>query len=82
MRRTVSYVHQKSKMLENVCSNNWLLDFGNDETPGEGEVETKVESKQTFAMGLSVTAVKISLSGAWSEQKDGMILTYRTLYQN
>ena len=45
MRRTVSNVHQKSKMLENVCSNNWLLDLGNDETPGEGAVEAKVESK-------------------------------------
>ena len=26
-------------------------------------------------MGLSLTAVKISLSGAWSEQEGGMILT-------
>ena len=41
---------QKSNSLGRTCglgdvSYNWLLDFGNDETPGEGVMEAKDESK-------------------------------------
>ena len=39
----LSHVHQESKVPEEVCSDDWLLDVGDDEYPLEGAAKAEVE---------------------------------------